>query len=84
MPEDNTIPITTRVEKLDVDDKNLLDNAKFKAELAKANAKTAIAQSESADLAYNNTVLQLALKYKLEIGSVLELDGTIRRKAEEK
>lgn len=68
------------VEKLSDADRSTLDAAKMKRELALANAKTALAQSENAELSYNNIVLQLALKYKLSNGDMINEDGTINRK----
>ena len=71
------------LEKLIDADKMTLDISKMKRELALANAKTAIAQSESAELTYNNIVLQLAIKYKLSDGDVINDNGEIQRKTGE-
>lgn len=76
-----TLSGSNDVEKLADPDKTTLDTAKMKRELALANAKTALAQSENAELSYNNVVLQLALKYKLANGDIINEDGTIERKS---
>lgn len=60
-------------------DKSLLENTKLKRELALANVKTVLTQSENAELVYNNVILQLALKYKLSEGDIITEDGTIKR-----
>jgi hypothetical protein len=70
------------VEKLADADKTTLDSIKLKRELALERAKTAVAQSESAQLAYDNVVLQLAMKYKLSDGDVIEDTGEIKRNSQ--
>lgn len=67
------------VERLTEADKAVLDLAKSKRETALEKAKTALAQSEVAELAYNNVILQLALRYHLVDGDVINEDGTIKR-----
>jgi regulator of replication initiation timing len=68
------------VERLAENDKTMLETAKLKRELGVERAKTALAQSESSELTYNNVILQLALKYGLNNGDILNEDGTITRK----
>lgn len=70
------------VERLTDADKNALDMIKVKRELALANAKAALAQSESAELSYNNLVLQLAMRYRLFDGDLINEDGSIVRKSQ--
>jgi hypothetical protein len=77
MQPTNTVEL---VEKISDQDKITLDAIKMKRELAIANARAAVAQSESADMSYNNVVLQLAIKYKLNDGDMIEDDGKIKRK----
>ena len=60
-------------------DRNVLDNARLKSELALERVKTALSQKETADISYNNMVLTLAVKYRLTEGDVIEIDGTIQR-----
>lgn len=69
------------VERLSNEDKATLDSIKMKRELALERAKTAVSQSESAQLAYDNVILQLAMKYKLSDGDVIEDNGELKRKA---
>lgn len=71
------------VEKITDMDKATLDATKMKRELALANARASVAQSETAELAYNNTILQLAIKYKLIDGDIINEDGAIQRKTKE-
>lgn len=70
-------------EKITDTDKTALDAVKMKRELALANARAFVAQSETAELAYNNTILQLAIKYKLIDGDVISENGEIQRKERE-
>lgn len=70
-------------EKLADADKTLLDTAKLKREQALMAAKLSVSQSESADLSYQNLVLQLALKYNLKEGDLIEESGQITRKSEQ-
>lgn len=71
------------IERLTDQDKSLLDIIKSKRELALANAKTALAQSEVAELTHNNIILQLAMKYNLVDGDQINDDGSIKRKSAE-
>ena|ERR1700743_1619313 len=68
------------VERLTEGDKTVLDLAKAKRETALEKAKTALAQSEVSELAYNNVILQLAIKYRLVDGDMINEDGSIKRK----
>lgn len=71
--------VLTPSESLSEMDRAQLENSKMKAELALEKVKTAIAQKENAEVSYNNFVLQLALKHKLNEGDVIEENGTIKR-----
>ena len=68
-------------EHLEDADKAALDLVKAKREAAIATANLAVSKSETADMAYNNFVLRLALKYRLSDGDLLAEDGTITRKS---
>jgi hypothetical protein len=72
-----TAVVSPAVEKLSVEDKHLLDMEKMRKDMALTNAKMA-------DTAYNNVVLQLALKYKLIEGDRISDDGEIVRKTNAK
>jgi hypothetical protein len=76
------VQMTQPTEKLSDSDKATLDGVKAKAEMAFEKAKTAVAQSESAKLSYDNIVLQLALRYKLNEGDTISDNGEIKRKSE--
>lgn len=79
---DESKPITVDIiERLQDLDKSSLDLAKAKRESALERARTALAQSEVAELSYNNIILQLALKYHLIDGDLIEDDGIIKRKS---
>jgi hypothetical protein len=71
------------VERLTDLDKSFLDLAKARRETALANAKTALAQSEISELSYNNAILQLAIRYRLADGDIINEDGSITRKIRE-
>lgn len=62
-------------------DKHALDLVKMKKALALANAEKALAQNESAELQYNNLVLQLTFKYSLKEKDVITEQGEIKRGA---
>jgi hypothetical protein len=68
------------VERLVDADKSVLDLAKARRETALEKAKTALAQSEVSELAYNNVILQLAIRYHLVDGDIINDDGSIKRK----
>lgn len=82
-PETSVTPslsvVPTIAESLTETDRGLIENAKLKRELAMSNVKGALAQSENAELSYNNIILQLALKYKLSEGDIIEENGNIKR-----
>ncbi len=67
------------VERLTDADKAVLELAKSKRETALEKARTALAQSEVSELAYNNVILQLAIRYHLVDGDVINEDGSIKR-----
>lgn len=72
-----TIKAPAAMEKLSVEDRHLLDMEKMKKELALTHARMA-------DTSYNNVVLQLAIKYKLNEGDVIGDTGEITRKTDAK
>jgi len=80
-PNDLKVSVT---EKLADTDKMALESVKVKAELALERAKTAVSQSESAKLIYDNVILQLAMKYKLTDGDTIDDTGEIKRVSKEK
>ena len=59
-----------------------MENLRLKSELAIEKVKTAIAQKENVEMSYNNLVLQLALKYRLNEGDVIEPNGMITRRSD--
>jgi hypothetical protein len=61
------------VEKLSDEDRHVLDMEKMKRELA-------LTKATMADTAYNNLVLQLAMKYHLTEGDTISDAGEITRK----
>jgi len=72
-------------EKLDYADVVQLSLSRMQLQVTAANAKTAVTQSENAQLAYDNLILKLSLKYKLSDGDQIDpADGTIKRKEEQK
>ncbi len=60
-------------------DKMALELAKCKREVALAEAKTALANNEKADLAYRYVVLQIYLKYGMNEKDALNENGEIVR-----
>jgi hypothetical protein len=60
-------------------DRNVLDLAKAKKQIALAEAKTALAQNENAELSYKYTVLQIYMKYNLSEIDAISEDGKILR-----
>lgn len=75
------LPVETGAQKefLSDQDKHALDLVKMKRALALANAEKALAQNESAELQYNNLVLQLTLKYSLNEKDLITEQGEIVR-----
>lgn len=83
IPQQVSPPVPMKVEMVErlVDaDKSVLDLAKARRETALEKAKTALAQSEVSELAYNNVILQLAIRYHLVDGDIINDDGSIKRK----
>ena len=68
------------VEQISPEDKLVLDGIKVKRELALERAKTALAQNEASELAVNNIMLQLAMKYSLKQDDQVDEKGVIIRK----
>lgn len=77
--QDKAVKNLAEKDKLLENDVAIIETAKMKRELSLANVKSALVQSENAELSYNNILLQLALKYRLNEGDVIEEDGTIKR-----
>lgn len=75
------VPTTSNVEATDLspEDKHTLELAKMKKALARALAEKALAQNETGEIAYNNIVLQLSIKYGLTSQDIIEDDGTLNR-----
>lgn len=71
--------IVKTAESISESDKATLDIAKMKQEVALANTKAALSQSELSKVAYDNIILQLALKYKMSHGDKIEENGQITR-----
>lgn len=85
MDENNNVEQATPMmvqttERLTDADKNSLDMVKMKRELALEKARTALSNSENAELQYNHLILQLAHKYSLVDGDKIAEDGSIMRK----
>lgn len=74
---------TALPERLSESDQGQIDNSKLKRELAMERVKNALAQSENSELMHNNIILQLALKYNLKEGDIINEDGTIQRQSKE-
>lgn len=68
---------TSRPSKLSEVDKMALELAKSQRQVALAEAKTALASNEKADLQYKYVILQLYMKYGLSEKDALNEDGTI-------
>jgi hypothetical protein len=66
------------------DDLNSINLAKANKQLALAEAKTALAKNENADLSYKYTVLQVYMKYRLDESDVITDEGIIKRGANKK
>ncbi len=83
MSEENTVAAPTGVptptEKIAEVDRMALELAKSKREVALAEAKTALANNEKADLAYKYVVLQLYFKYGMNEKDALSEAGEIIR-----
>lgn len=84
-PTASVMPLTAPNEKLSEVDRMNLELAKSKRQTALAEAKTALAQNENAELAYKYVVLQLYMKYNLterdaisEAGEIIK-DGAVQQ-----
>ena len=81
MSENQELPVVPEVpgapEKLSDLDRVALELAKQRLKTALAEAKTALAQNENAELAYKYIILQLYRKYGLSDADALSEDGTI-------
>ena len=72
-------------EKLSELDKMALELSKAKRQIALAEAKTALAHNENAELAYKYVVLQIYMKYGLtEVDAISEAGDIIRNGAPQK
>lgn len=69
----------TPVEKLSETDRLALELAKSRKQTTQASAEKALAQHETAELAYKYVVLQLFVKYGLNEKDAVNEDGTIVR-----
>lgn len=69
------------VEKMAEVDRMALELAKSKRQVALAEAKTALANNENAELQYKYVVLQLYMKYGLTEADAITEAGEIRRGA---
>jgi hypothetical protein len=72
-------PVAPPQERMQDVDRLALDLAKAKREVALADAKTAIANNEKADLAYRYVVLQLYMKYGLTEADAITESGEVIR-----
>ncbi len=63
--------------KLEENDRLVLELAKSKRQVALAEAKTALANNENAELHYKNIVLQLYMKYGLTANDAISEAGEI-------
>lgn len=68
-----------RVDKMSETDILTLELAKARKQIALAEAKTALAQNENADVQYRYTVLQLYMKYGLTKDDAISESGEIVR-----
>jgi hypothetical protein len=71
--------LPSAAESLSEIDRVIIDNGKMKSEIATEKVKTALALQGQAAAEYDNIVLRMALKYKLQDGDVIEESGTIKR-----
>lgn len=85
----SVVPPAPENEKLSDIDRMNLELAKSKRQTALAEAKTALAQNENAELSYKYVVLQLYMKYGLterdaisEAGEILK-DGAVQQASNE-
>jgi hypothetical protein len=71
------VPVAPPTPKLMDVDKMALDLAKERRQTALAEAKTALAKNENAELGFKYIVLQLYMKYGLSSSDAIGEDGTI-------
>lgn len=72
-------PVSQAISKLMDVDKLALDLARQRRQTALAEAKTALAQNENAELSYKYTVLQIYMKYGLTDADAISEAGDIIR-----
>jgi hypothetical protein len=60
-------------------DRMALEMSKLKKQVATANAEKALAQNETAELAYRHVFLQICMKYGLTAADTLHEDGSFVR-----
>ena len=77
--EENTQTVEMPKEKLSDMDNLQLELAKSRSQTALANAKTAIADNQVAELNFKNIVLQLYMKYGLTQADAINEQGEILR-----
>lgn len=71
---------TSTPEKITDQDLLLIERAKTNKTFARLNAEKALAQNEVSELAYNNIILQLMIKYSLKLNDNFDDNGNIIRK----
>jgi hypothetical protein len=82
MSEENTVTEVSnqlQTERLQEVDRMALELAKANRKTALANAEKALAQNETAELAYKYVVLQICMKYGLTDADLLNEDGSFVR-----
>lgn len=57
----------------------LTEKDRFTLEIGKTNRALGLSKAEASELAYNNLILQLTIKYKLTAKDSIQEDGTIVR-----
>ena len=77
--KETVVPVAVPVEKLSESDVNRLELAKMNKRVALANAEKALAENNSAELAYKYTVLELYMKYGLTAADALDEQGNVHR-----
>jgi hypothetical protein len=80
MSEQNTLETQEKREYLSSEDKTVFDAVKQKLLITKLTAEKVLAESQAADLAYQNVLLRLAMKYNLKDGDNINEDGELVRK----
>jgi hypothetical protein len=77
VPEVTTAPASSPAPRLLDVDRMALELAKQRRQTALAEAKTALAQNDNAELAYKYIILQLYMKYGLSDADAIKEDGEI-------